>query len=156
MFNPYDLEKYPKRKNPRLKDYDYSSENYYFVTICTNGKKCIFGQSNQLNRYGEYAFQGLQEIPQHYPDVIVDKFVVMPNHIHAIVYVSGGKSNLERVMGSYKSYVTKKIHESEPDKKVWQVSFHDHIIRNEQAYQKIWLYIDGNPMNWDKDCFYCE
>ena len=154
MYTQNNTEDYPKRKNPRLKGFDYSSENYYFITICTHEKKCIFGKTGNLSDFGEYANQGLVQIPNHYPNVIVDKAVVMPNHIHAIVYLQGGKSNLSRVIGSYKSFVTRKIHETNPEMKVWQSSFHDHIIRNECSYQKIWQYIDSNPMNWEKDCFY--
>ena len=151
-----DFEKYPQRKNPRLRGYDYSSENYYFVTICSGDKECIFGRTDKLNQYGEWASQGMEEISQHYPDVIVDKFVVMPNHVHAIIYIKDKKANLSRVIGSYKSYVAKKIHEIEPGKAVWQASFHDHIIRNEKSYHNIWQYIEGNPINWEKDCFYTE
>ena len=152
----YDIERYPKRKHPRLKGYDYSLENYYFITICTFEKKCLFGTVENRNIFGHYAAQGFEEIPFHYPDVKVDKYVVMPNHVHAVIYVQGEKSNLSRVVGSYKSYVTKKIHETCPDIKIWQPSFHDHIIRNEKSYQNIWLYIDGNPINWEKDCFYTK
>ena len=156
MENPNDYDKYPKRKNPRLSGYDYSTQNYYFITICTHEKSCIFGTPNMLNLYGKYAYEGMQQIPQHFPDVSVEKFVVMPNHIHAILFLHGKGSNLERVIGSYKSYVSKKVHRHEPDRRVWQDSFHDHIIRNEKSYQNIWLYIEGNPANWEKDCFYFE
>ena len=96
------------------------------------------------------------EIKQHYPNVTVDKFVVMPNHVHAILYICNKQANLSRVIGSYKSFVSKKIHKAEPDRIVWQASFHDHIIRNEKAYQQIWQYIESNPVNWEKDCFYTD
>ena len=137
-----------------MKDYDYATSNYYFVTVCTCDKQCIFGMTGKLTQWGKIAEQGILCITEHYPDVIVDQYVVMPNHIHAILYLKGGKINLSRVIGSYKSYVSKKIHETEPDKTIWQTSFHDHIIRNENAYRKIWQYIESNPVNWEKDCFY--
>ena len=149
-----DRSKYPSRKNPRHRSIDYSAPNYYFITICTDGKKCIFGKANQLNEFGNIAYDGFRQIPQHYSDVFVDKCVVMPNHVHAILVLTGNQTKLSDVVCSYKSYVTKKIHELQPDRKVWQTSFHDHVIRNQQAYEKIWLYIEGNPMNWDKDCFF--
>ena len=98
----------------------------------------------------------MQEISHHYPDVIVNQFVIMPNHVHAILYIRDKRANLSRVIGSYKSFVSKSIHEVEPDRIVWQASFHDHIIRNEMAYQKIWQYIESNPMNWEQDCFYTD
>ena len=154
MFNPHDMERYPKRKNPRLKNYDYSSEGIYFITICTHEKKCLFSQAGQHALYGSYAAQGFRGLSLHYPNVVVDKFVVMPNHVHAILVIQKNTHNLARVIGSYKSFVTKKIHEIQPNVKVWQTSFHDHIIRNEKSYQMIWQYVDSNPMNWEKDCFY--
>ena len=98
----------------------------------------------------------MMEIKQHYPNVTVDKFVVMPNHVHAILCICNKQTNLSRVIGSYKSFVSKRVHEAEPDKVVWQASFHDHIIRNEKAYQQIWQYIESNPVNWEKDCFYTD
>ena len=154
MYNPYDPEKYPKRKNPRLKGYDYTSENYYFLTICTHKKQCIFGKTDEKNALREIAGEGILKIPEHYKGIKVDKFVVMPNHVHLLVYVSGGQIDINTVIGSYKSYVTRMIHKTNPDLQVWQDSFHDHIIRNEKSYQNIWSYIEANPMNWEKDCFF--
>ena len=79
----------------------------------------------------------------------------MPNHIHAIIAIEKENGvSLTRVVGQYKMTVTKRIHQNEKNVKVWQRSFHDHIIRNQDDYQRIWLYIHGNPQNWKKDCFY--
>ncbi|MBQ3193196.1 MAG: transposase [Oscillospiraceae bacterium] len=155
MYNPYDTEKYPKRKNPRLKAYDYTSENYYFITICTYDKLCIFGVPGQMNPLGEIAEQGILKIPEHCEGIKIDKYVVMPNHVHLLVY-SNGKRDIKTVIGSYKSYVTRLIHKEYPELRVWQESFHDHIVRNERGYQNIWLYIDSNPANWEKDCFFIK
>ena len=148
--------RFPNRKNPRLKQYDYATENYYFVTICTADKKCIFGSPNHLNTFGKLSKEGLQLIGTHFSTVKVDKFVVMPNHIHAIIILSADGVKLTTVVGSYKSYVTKKIHQIDPHIKVWQTSFHDHVLRNRQAYEKIWNYIEYNPMKWEEDCFYSK
>jgi REP element-mobilizing transposase RayT len=147
-------DRFPKRKNPRLKQYDYATANFYFVTICTNEKKCIFGSPDNLNSFGKFAKEGLQLIKKHFTTVEIDQFVVMPNHIHAIIILSANSVKLTTVVGSYKSYVTKKIHQLDPKMKVWQVSFHDHVIRNQQAYETIWNYIEYNPMKWEEDCFY--
>ena len=147
-------DRFPRRKNPRLKQYDYATENYYFVTICTGEKKCIFGTPDQLNSFGMFAKEGLLSLENHFPTVKMDSFVVMPNHIHAIIALSADSVKLTTVVGSYKSYVTKKIHEMDPKIKVWQSSFHDHVIRNQQSYEKIWNYIEYNPMKWEEDCFY--
>lgn len=154
MYNPYDFEKYPKRKNPRLKDHDYASENVYFVTICTHEKRCIFWNNGTQNELGNIAEQGIRQINQHYSDIDVRKYVVMPNHVHLIINVHEGKIRLDQAIGTYKAFVSRFIHRDFPEMIVWQKSFHDHIIRNEEEYQKIWLYIEANPMNWGKDCFY--
>ena len=146
--------RFPVRKNTRMKFYDYSTPNYYFVTICTKEKNCLFWNGQELNQMGILAREGFLQIPIHYPDAYVDKFVVMPNHVHAIIVLE--KSDLSAIVGSYKSYVSKKIHEKYGDFPVWQVSFHDHVIRNQQSYEKIWQYIETNPIRWQEDCFYKE
>ena len=151
---PDNDERFPNRKHPRLKYFDYATPNYYFVTICTGNKSCLFGSPGKLNKRGRVAEEGILEIETHFPNAKVDKYVVMPNHVHLILTLNGEGSSLSTVIGQYKSFVTRKICEYEPDCRVWQTSFHDHIIRNQQAYEKIWLYIEANPLNWDKDCFY--
>ena len=156
MYNPYDNEKYPNRKNPRLNGYDYSTANYYFVTVCTDGKVCLFGNPGEENPCRIIAEHGALKIPEHYPGVTVDKMVVMPNHVHMVLILDGTTATLDKIVGSYKAYVTKEIHKIQPGIVVWQKSFHDHIIRNEEGYRNIWSYIDSNPQNWDKDCFYTE
>ena len=151
----------PVRKPTRIPGYDYSTDNYYFVTICTHEKKCIFGSVKELSRYGKIAAESAIQITNHYSGVRVDKFVVMPNHVHLIVVIgcdnrSEMNPGLERVIGSYKAGVTRRIRQTAPDEQIWQRSFHDHVIRNQKDYEKIWSYIDTNPMRWDKDCFYVE
>ena len=148
-------DRFPNRKSPRIRHYDYSTPNYYFVTICTWNKRCLFGSSHHLNTYGKIAEQGIHEMVTHFPTIKINKFVVMPNHIHAII-VLNGNVNLPTIIGLYKSYVTKQIHQYEPTLKIWQSSFHDHVIRNQAAYEKIWLYIESNPDNWNMDCFFSQ
>ena len=80
----------------------------------------------------------------------------MPNHVHIIFALQGKDVSLPVVVGQYKAFVTKRIHEAEQNMSVWQDSFHDHVIRDQRGYEQIWLYIDSNPMNWQKDCFYSE
>ena len=150
---------YLKRKSPRLPGYDYSTPNYYFITICTYEKKCIFGKPEKLGPYGEFAWEYLKKIPEYYPGIQVDVAVVMPNHIHAILIVEGGSEEIKRndliqAVGKYKMAVTKAIRAREPDKMVWQRSFHDHVIRNQAAYEKIWEYVKYNPQKWGEDTFY--
>ena len=151
-----DNKRFPSRKHPRLKNFDYSSCNYYFVTICTWDKTCIFGKPNALNQWGAITEKCLLEIEHHFSGVKIDKYVIMPNHVHMIVVLQGGNCELPQIVGQYKSSVTRKIHETAPQVKVWQTSFHDHVIRNQKDYERIWLYIEANPQNWDKDCFFVD
>ena len=148
------IDRFPSRKHPRMKHYDYSTPNYYFVTICTKDKRCLFGNAGQPNTLGQIALDKLAEVSMHFPDVTVDKCVVMPNHIHAIFILQQSNVQLHTIIGQYKAAVTKQARVCFPDIDIWQTSFHDHIIRNQASYEKIWLYIEGNPTNWLEDCFY--
>lgn len=154
MYRYNDRLEYPKRKSPRLKHYDYSTPGYYFITICTHERKCIFGHVGELNRYGKIAAEGLEQISVHEPSAVIEKYVVMPNHIHAIVILKEDRVNLSVLMGLFKSFVSKRIHETDPGLIVWQKSFHDHKIRSQRQYEKIWMYIENNPVKWELDCFY--
>ena len=147
--------RFPMRKNPRLAGFDYATPNYYFITVCTYQKACIFGKPGDLNAWGKLAKNGLLQIGEHFSGVTVDKFVVMPNHVHAIIVLSDSGIRLTTVIGQYKSYVTRELHKL-CDDKIWQTSFHDHVIRNQADYERIWSYIDSNPATWLKDCFYTE
>ena len=151
-----DNERFPSRKHPRLKNFDYSSPNYYFVTICTRDKTCIFGKPDHLNQWGTIAEKALQEIEHHFSGVRIDNYVIMPNHVHIILILQGECSNISHIIGQYKSAVTRQIHEADPQRAVWQTSFHDHVIRNQKDYERIWLYIEANPPNWNKDCFFTD
>ena len=150
-------QQYPVRKSPRIPQYDYSTVNSYFVTICTHEKRCIFCAGDNLTAYGMIAQACLLEIPKRYTGYQVDKFVVMPNHVHAIITIeTEGAKDLSYVIGQYKSVTAKLIHEHNPDLTVWQRSFHDHVIRNQWRYDLIWNYIDTNPIRWGEDCFYSK
>ena len=147
---------FQKRKSPRLTNYSYSSVNYYFITICCHEKHCIFGKPGELNWMGQCAEKNLLMISQLNPDVRIDKYVIMPNHIHVIFDVQNCRDGMDLsvVIGQYKMTVTKKIREKIPNFQVWQRSFHDHIIRDQRSYEKIWNHIEGNPSKWEEDCFY--
>lgn len=153
----------PKRKPTRLKGYDYSQNGAYFITICTHNRKCVLSNivgegfhtlpQNQLTPIGKEIEKSLQYINDNYIGVAVDKYIIMPNHIHLIVVLnnSGGCGNppLQKIVGQLKSYTTNKFGAI-----LWQRSYHDHIIRGEEDFQKIWEYIDTNPAKWEEDCFY--
>lgn len=96
---------HPERKANRIPQYNYAAPNYYFVTICTHEKQCLFGTVEQLNGFGQIAAELLLKIPEHFPNAYIDKFVVMPNHIHAIIILKEtpaeqGKS-LSIILGQY-------------------------------------------------------
>ena len=151
----------PVRKPTRIPNYDYSKDNYYFVTICTYEKKCIFGTVREIGRYGKIAADSIDTLSSHYSNVSIDKYVVMPNHIHMIVVIGckieiSDNPTLSQIIGAYKSEVTRLIHQSAPNEQIWQRSFHDHVIRNQRDYDRIWNYIHTNPMRRDKDCFYVD
>lgn len=96
----------------------------------------------------------MNQISLHYPEARVDKYVVMPNHVHLILVLEHNGMDVPNIISSYKAFVTKIIHLVNPNLKVWQTSFHDHVIRNQKSYEKIWNYIDTNPIRWEEDCFY--
>ncbi len=155
----------PKRKPTRLKGYDYSTPGAYFITICTKDRKELLskivgddahiGPKNQLSQYGLVCNKYINNINNKYENVTVDKYVIMPNHIHLIIFLRGTMKassptkNIETIIRSFKTMVTKEIGYS-----IWQRSYHDHIIRGEKDYHKIWEYIDTNPLKWELDCFY--
>ena len=143
---------HPERKPNRIPQYDYSTPNYYFITICTHNRNCLFGTVENLNGFGQIAAEVLLEIPKHFPHASVDKFIVMPNHIHAIIVLRDTpvpqRQSLSVILGQYKATVSKRIHRSMPDKQIWQKSYYDRVIRNEQNYRDAWRYIDENPVRW--------
>ncbi|MBR5437584.1 MAG: transposase [Clostridia bacterium] len=165
----------PIRKPNRLKHYDYGSNGMYFITICTKNKAHILGKIVGatigrppricLSRCGEITKYAIENINSFYPAVSVVKYVIMPNHIHLIVTVNKPDSDkngtsrapsptnavIPRVISTFKRLVNK-----DTGKDTFQRSYHDHIIRNEKDYEKIWEYIDTNPMKWESDCFYSD
>lgn len=111
-----------------------------------------------LSEIGKTVKDGLKNINHYYPMVMVDKCVIMPNHIHAIIRIEANYSEcgisgrtlcaptLSLIIKNFKEYVTKQIGFS-----VWQRSFYDRILRNEWEYRNAWQYIENNPMNWEND-----
>lgn len=155
-----------KRKPNRLKYYDYSTAGAYFITICTHDRKCLLWESVgasiarpeevRLSPYGKIVDQAIREIPTHYAAVRLDNYTIMPNHVHLLLRIDtdpDGRAMLaptiSRVVQQLKGIVTKKIGSS-----IWQKLFHDHVVRGEKDYLKIWEYIDNDPVRWKEDCFY--
>ncbi len=146
----------PKRKTIRLKDDDYSENGMYFITICAKDRLCWFGEiinsHMKLSEYGYIIQKYINEIPKLYKYVEIDKYCIMPNHIHIIVLINKIDNDFGRIIsahtistiiGSLKRAISKEINFS-----IWQKSFHDHIIRNEKSYQETWQYIENNPLKY--------
>ena len=177
--------------------WDYGNNASYFVTICTHNREHFFGEvvdhEMRLTEIGESAYDCWNEIPNHFPFVVLDVFVVMPNHVHGIIIIDklvdganmGDKNmdgvnmdgvnvvktqnfaslrqstqnkfgpqsqNLASIIRGLKIGVTK-FAKSKNIGFGWQPRFHDHIIRNEESYQRIRNYIITNPKNWHSDKF---
>lgn len=161
----------PKRKPTRLADYDYGTPGAYFVTLCIQNRKNILGNIvgegfplPQLSPQGKIVDVWINEIPKRYEGIQVDKYVIMPNHIHLLLSVKerNGRGDpsptIDNIVGWFKYQATKEInrHNHTMGTKVFQRSFYDHIIRGEQDYKEIWAYIDNNPAQWRQDRFYME
>ena len=165
-----------KRKRLRLKNYDYSQSGYYFITICTHDRRNLFGSivdgRIKLNHYGKIVEQDLLKMPEQFMNVKLDKYVIMPNHLHCIIVIlnSGSDSpamlskaeqsrlfpTIPKIIGLFKSGTARKIRQLNRDIIVWQKSYYDRVIRNRSEYLKIWEYIDTNPLKWKLDKYYSE
>ncbi|MGD1043949.1 MAG: transposase [Bacteroidota bacterium] len=161
------------RKTIRLKEYDYSSPGEYFVTICTQDKLYSFGkiieEEMRLSSIGEIAQRCWQEIPNHFPNIELDAFVVMPNHIHGIIVINplvGVHYNeplrknafqhtipksLGSIIRSYKGVVSRECRKCGHHYFLWQRNFYEHIIRDDKDMNTIREYIVNNPLQWAVD-----
>ncbi|MBQ6403066.1 MAG: transposase [Oscillospiraceae bacterium] len=161
---------YPKRKTIRLPEFDYDA-GAYFVTMCTQDRRCVLSDivvgdgvldvpHVQLSECGKAVEQTLEEINNTYHHISILKSVIMPNHIHLLVQVEeNGTSRtpsptnkpLPLLVSTLKRFANKKC-----GMQLWQRSYHEHIIRNEQDYLDIWNYIEGNPAKWAEDRYYTQ
>ncbi len=168
------------RRSIRLRGYDYSRPGAYFITICTQGHVCLFGNIVKgemvSNDAGQVARRCWRDIPIHFPHAALDQFVVMPNHVHGIIVIGGdddvvgaenepdvGAENFSplrsagtsKTLGSmvrgFKIGVTKWMRNKTPIHNVWQRNFYEHIIRDAFELNRIRQYIIDNPGNWAKD-----
>ena len=158
------------RRSIRLQGYDYSNQCAYFVTICTWNRRNILGNVlnsvMQLTRFGEIAMTCCQDLPDHYKNIELDEFVIMPNHLHGIIWINGyiagsgfkpaphdkghGLSEIVRALKTFSSRLINKDRKT-PGTPVWQRSYFDRIIRNETELYNIREYIRNNPLQWELD-----
>ncbi len=169
------------RKSNRMKGFDYSSNNLYFVTSCVKNNLCCLGRviavgtgrdlsvhhpeiecKVELNQYGLIVDEKIKWLMSQYEYVDIHNYIVMPNHFHLIIEIDSQKvvkkelkiKSLSSLMGAMKTKSSNQIHELGFKDFAWHRSFHDHIIRDEKAYVNIFNYISNNPTNWLKDKFY--
>ena len=164
----------PKRKHPRLNNYDYSSAGAYFITICTQDRRCILScivgrglapaekAEIEYTSFGEIAKAQILMLEERYPDLTVDQYVIMPNHIHAIMILSGKaagaspRPTMMDIVCAYKSLTTRACKKNGFNGKLFQTSFYEHIIRGREDYEAHLKYIYENPMRWADDELYAE
>jgi putative transposase len=165
---------YYHRRSIRLKGFDYSQNGYYFITTCTYQRQEIFGNISkhimQLNPIGDIARNEWLKTPLLRKNVVLDEFVIMPNHVHGIIILdsvgaycntplqnintfTSPSNTIGAIIRGYKSSVTNQINilNHSPNHPVWQRNYYEHIIRNEKQYWAIKQYIQDNVKNWEKD-----
>jgi len=155
--------------------WDYASRSWYFVTLCARGRECSLADAVHgkiaLSRAGMIAERQMDEIAKHYSNVVVDRFVIMPNHIHAIIVIDGrhqysptptgdGASpvstmrlakSLGDVVGGYKAGVSRICRAEGIATFAWQERFYDRILGSNASVNAVRDYIDRNPENWMED-----
>ena len=160
----------PQRKKIRLEGYDYSSAGCYFVTVCVKNPEDFLwkrvGANTICPNYefieelplplttnGKIVEQAINNIPTFYKNVVVEKYCIMPNHIHILLLFLPDENGrilsaptLSTVIGQMKRWVSKQV-----GKPIWQKSYVDRIIDSEKAYEAVWQYIDNNPRKWHLD-----
>ena len=162
------------RRSIRLKDYDYSQQGAYFVTICTKNRECLFGEivasKIRLNQSGELIQQIWYELPNRYIDLDLDAFILMPNHLHGIIVLTdqaavgaglalpgkgaaSGAPTLGGIVRTFKSISAILLNRllSRTGRTLWQRNYYEHIIRNEKSLNAIRDYILNNPNRWPDD-----
>ena len=169
---------FPKRKDIRLKGWNYSNASAYHVTVCTVNKAKLFGRIIDkgflatgatpegddasfksayvdLSIFGKLCFEALEETASALVGCAIDTFVIMPNHVHLLISIEDcAQTSVGKIVGKFKSLTTKKVRRIDPKANVWQRGYYDHIIRNENDYKNTWEYIMSNPAKWIEDEYY--
>lgn len=160
------------RRSIRLQEYDYAQAGGYFVTIVTYQRDLLFGEivdeEMMLNDFGKIADECWRAIPEHFPNVELGAYVVMPNHVHGIITITDGRGTIYRaptqeqfqkpvtgsiptIIRTYKSAVTRLIGREHNTTGIWQRNYYEHIIRNHEDWDRIHRYIESNPSMWTED-----
>jgi len=159
------------RRKTRLPEYDYNTPGAYFLTICTDSRRCILsrivgtgvldGPKIELLPAGKTAAKYIHQLNDFYDNLSVDSYVIMPNHIHILLRVLEGPSRtpvptlqnsvVSRFVSTFKRFCNKEYGEN-----IWQARSYDHVIRDLADYDTHLQYIYENPFGWQKDEFYVK
>jgi len=151
---------FPKQKQIRIEDYDYSTPGAYFITACTANREKLFWSDSRgelcspanvpLSDIGIIVDNEIKKLNSVYDAVRVDKYCIMPDYIHMILTIEATEDGrtqfaptISRVMKQFKGSISKQV-----GMPIWQKSFYDHGIRNQQDYDEIWEYIENNPLKY--------
>ncbi|MGB6537901.1 MAG: transposase [Xanthobacteraceae bacterium] len=157
-----------RRRSLRLRGYDYAQAGAYFVTICTHDRTCLFGDvvdgRMRLNEAGQLAATVWSNTLRRFPEIDLDMFVVMPNHLHGIIVLSDAAAGTRPaptvgdVIGAFKSLFTVQFIDGVKNKRwaafnrrIWQRNYYEHVIRDERDLTRVRRYIDENPQRWEFD-----
>jgi putative transposase len=156
----------PKRRSIRLREYDYSQSGAYFVTVCVRNRECLLGEiaggAMLMNRFGLATASTLEWLKERYAYVDLDEWILMPNHVHAIILIDGRDVGAVReppvkplgsLVGAFKTVSSKKINQMRgtAGQMVWQRNYYEHVIRSESELERIRDYIYSNPQAWVSD-----
>ncbi|MBS3780838.1 MAG: transposase [Desulfovermiculus sp.] len=166
---PYDPHTH-RRRSIRLPNYDYSQPGAYFITICVQNHVCLFGKiintqngaELELNAQGRMVNAVWNEIPERYPGLDLDEYIIMPNHFHAVVIFNacdqGSKYSLPDIVHRLKVFTTKRYAEGVKKNgwpgfpgRLWQRNYWERVIRKEKELEAIRDYIHHNPAKWEDD-----
>jgi REP element-mobilizing transposase RayT len=163
----------PKRKPNRLNGFDYGAGYAYFITICTQNREKILSNISsvgeglappemQTTKIGKIVEEQLLLLENRFSNLKIENYVIMPNHIHIIFSLlmeTGGASpspTIPNVVCAFKSQCVRELRKIGYEGKLWQRSYHDHVIRNKTDYEEVSRYIYENPINWETDEFYTK
>lgn len=160
------------RRSIRIKEYDYTQPGGYFITIVTYHRDLLFGEivneEIRLNEFGQIIDECWRAIPDHFPNVELGAYVVMPNHIHGIIIIHDGRGRIYRaptqeqfqkpvagsiptIIRTFKSAATRRIGRELNATGIWQRNYYEQVIRNHKDWDRIHRYIESNPSMWAQD-----
>jgi len=159
------MAEFKKRKTTRLQNADYNENGTYFITLCTQNKRCVLsritksseGPAVEMLPYGKIAEKYIRQLNDFYNDISIERYVIMPNHIHILMCVETVESTASTVQNSSLSkFIStfKRFTNKDCGKNIWQYRSYDHIIRNEKDYEEHANYVYYNPLRWHYDELY--